>query len=167
MKMRLSVAVLAVILGLSVCAVADINDLGAPSQFSDPSQFQVEYLGNFYCQSPNGSFCPDFADWGGTSAGYIQFDAPGGGIDAYLWDDGTGFLTFASGVALTPPPSGLPLLGIVTEDGTLQQVNQFFPGGVQRPLFVESPVVPEPSTLLLFGPAALFLFGWTRRFWRG
>jgi hypothetical protein len=164
MKVQVTFAVLAVILGLSVCAAADItNDSGAPA-----SQYQVEYLGIFYCQSQTGSYCPDFANWGGTAAGYIELKDPNGTIDAYLWDDGTGELSFASGVALVPPPGGLPLLGIIVEDGTLQQVNEDYPGGEERPLYVESPVsTPEPSTLLLFGPAALFLFGRARRFWRG
>ncbi len=162
MKVQVAFAVLAVILGLSVCAAADINDSGAPA-----SQFEVEYLGNFYCQSQTGSYCPDFAAWGGTAAGYVEFKDPGGAIDAYLWVDGTGELSFASGSAIVTPPAGIPLLGILTEDGTLQQVNQFYPGGDLRPLFVESPITPEPSTLLLFGPAALFLFGRARRFWRG
>jgi len=167
MKARLSLAalaVLAVVTILPVCAVADLNESGsAPAG----SQFEVEYLGNFYCQSQSGSLCTDFALWGGTAAGYVEFKSPGGGIDAYLWVDGTGELTFASGVDLQAPPAGIPLLGIITEDGTLQQVNQLYPGGLLRPMYVESPTVPEPSTLLLFGPAALFLFGRARRFWRG
>lgn len=165
MKVHLSLAVLvvvAVVTMLPICAVADLNEPAGPPA---GSQFEVEYLGNFYCQSPSGSLCLDFATWGGTAGGYIEFKDPGGVIDAYLWVDGTGLLSFASGIALTPPPAGLPLLGIITEDGTLQQVNQLYPGGELRPLFVE--IVPEPSTLLLFGPAALFLFGRARRFWRG
>jgi len=165
MKVPLSLAVLAVVLGLAICASADLNEsgLGAPPA---GSQFEVLYLGTPYCVSPTGSYCPDFATWGGTAGGYLEFKDPGGAIDAYLWVDGTGKLSFASGSALVAPPPGLPLLGIITEDGTLQQVNQLYPGGLTRPLYVESPIVPEPSTLLLFGPAALFLFGGARRFWR-
>jgi hypothetical protein len=162
MKVPLSVGILTVVLGLSICAVADLNDSSAPA-----GQFEVEYLGNFYCQSQTGSYCPDFALWGGTASGYVEFKDPSGTIDAYLWVDGTGELSFASGSALQAPPAGLVHLGTITEDGTLQEVNQLYPGGGLRPLFVESPTTPEPSTLLLFGPAALFLFGRARRFWRG
>jgi len=163
MKMRLVLGVVAVLAGFSVCAVADIAGAGGPPP---GGEFEVLFLGTPYCVSQGGSYCPDFATWGGTAGGYVEFKDPGGAIDAYLWVDGTGELSFASGSALMTPPAGLPLLGIVTEDGTLQEVDQFYPGGVTRPLFVESPTVPEPSTLLLFGPAAVFLFKRARRFRR-
>ena len=161
MKIRLALGVLAVIVTVSVCAVAGTID--------DTGGFEVLYKNAPYCVSTTGSFCPDFALWGPTAGGYVEFKDPGGTIDAYLWVDGTGELTFASGVDIVPPPAGLPLLGIVTEDGTLQEVDQFYPGGVTRPLFVESPVgtTPKPSTILLVGPAAVLLFNRARRFGRG
>ena len=159
MKMRLILGVMAVLAAFSPCALADLAGAGgAPG-----GQFEVLFLGTPYCVSQTGSYCPDFAMWGGTAGGYVEFKDMGGAIDAYLWVDGTGELTFASGTKLTTPPAGLPLLGIVTEDGMLDEVDQFYPGGVTRPLYVESPTVPEPSTLLLFGPAAVFLFNRARR----
>jgi PEP-CTERM motif-containing protein len=163
MKMRLVLGVIVVLATFSVCAVADLSGVGAPPP---GGQFEVEFLGTFYCVSQTGSYCPDFADWGGTAGGYVEFKAPGGAIDAYLWVDGTGELSFASGSAIVTPPAGLPLLGVITEDGKLDEVDEDYPGGVERPLYVESPTVPEPSTLLLFGPAAVFLFKRARRFGR-
>jgi len=155
MKVPLSLAVMAVVLALAVGAFA------SPS--GDDS---VLYLGQVYCQGLE--YCPDFATWGGTAAGYVELlDKDGKTISDYLWVDYSGHLFFESAPLNTPPPSGLPFLGSLIENGQLQEVDQFFPGGVTRPLFIQSNDVPEPSTLLLFGPAALFLFGRARRFWRG
>jgi PEP-CTERM motif len=155
MKARLVVGVLAVVVTLSVCAVADLDE--------------VLYQGTLYCVGQDN--CQAFATWGGTAAGYVELLEPGGGsVSDYIWVDFTGQLWFeskdANGNFGALPPAGLPLLGTLIENGTLQEVDQFFPGGVTRPLFVESPSVPEPSTLWLFGPAAIFLFNRARRFRR-
>lgn len=158
MKVKVSLAVLAVlavISVLSVCAMAD----------------EVVYRNTPYCVGVDD--CEAFASWGGTAAGYVELlDSPGGKIGDYIWVDSQGILWFESdngtGTFGALPPAGLPLLGTLVENGQLQEVDQFFPGGVTRPLFVQSELdTPEPSTLLLFGPAALFLFGRARRFWRG
>src|SRR5271166_2189884 len=155
MKMRLVLSVFAVLVTLSVCAVAGVID------------DEVLYKGNLYCV--NQDDCQAFATWGGTAAGYVTLLEPDGKtISDYIWVDFTGELWFESdqggGKFGALPPKGLPFLGSLIEDGTLQEVDQFFPAGVTRPLFVESnPPVPEPSTLLLFGPAAVFLFNRARR----
>ena len=157
MKAPVSLAVLAVfavISILSICAVAD----------------EVVYRDAPYCVGIDD--CEAFATWGGTAAGVVELlDSPGGKISDYIWVDFTGKLWFESdngtGNFAALPPAGLPLLGTLVENGSLQEVDQFFPGGVTRTLFVQSELdTPEPSTLLLFGPAALFLFGRARRFWR-
>lgn len=155
MKIRLVLGVLAVVVTLSVCAVADLDE--------------VLYQGNLYCVGIDN--CQAFAAWGGSSAGYVELLEPGGGsVSDYIWVDFTGELWFeskdANGGFGALPPAGLPLLGSLIEDGTLQEVDQFFPGGGTRPLFVESPTVPEPSALMLFGPGAVFLFNRARRFRR-
>jgi PEP-CTERM motif len=122
--------------------------------------------------------CRDFANWGGTAGNsyVVLYEADGHTISDYLWIDSTGEMTFesklADGTFAELPPSGFVFLGGLMEDGTLQEMDQFFPGspGSNRTLFIQSDVVegttPEPSTLLLFGPAAAFLFGRARRFWR-
>jgi hypothetical protein len=148
-------AALAVISILSVCAAAD----------------EVLYRDTPYCVGIDN--CQAFAVWGGTAAGYVELlDSPGGKISDYIWVDFQGNLWFESdngtGQFGALPPAGLPFLGSLVENGQLQEVDQFFPGGVTRPLFIQSELdTPEPSTLLLFGPAALFLFGRARRFWQG
>jgi PEP-CTERM motif-containing protein len=157
MKMRLVLAVLAVLVTLSASAVADLDE--------------VLYQGVVYCLGVDN--CPNFATWGGSAAGYVELLEPGGGsVSDYIWVDFTGELWFeskdANGNFGALPPAGLPLLGTLIENGSLQEVDQWFPGGGTRPLFVESPAaVPEPSTLLLFGPAAVFLFNRARRLRRG
>jgi len=166
MKMRLVLGVLgvlAVIATLSICAVAGPE--------GDDS---VLFKGNPYCVGLEA--CPAFAFWGPTATGYVELLEPDGKtVSDYIWVDFTGFLWFESdnengGFAALPPP-GTPFLGSLIEDGTLQEVDQFFPGGVTRPLFVQSSplegTTPEPSTLLLLGPAAVFLFNRARRFGRG
>jgi hypothetical protein len=163
-KMTLVLGVIGVLMTLSICAVAGIsNDVGV---------FEVVFLGNAYCVSQTGSYCEVDTPgiWGGTAAGYISLFDPNGTLDAYLWTDGDSDIWFASGDKIVPPPAGLPYLGSMTEDGSLQTVTQFWPGGWDsRLLQVESPVgtTPEPSTLLLVGPAAAFLLSRIRRFGRG
>ena len=166
MKVRLLLgvfAVLCVVATLSVCAVAQGG--------SDSVLFENKP----YCV--NNDDCEAFAFWGPTAGGYVELLEPDGSgkVSDYIWVDAKGFLWFESdddqkcGGFCVLPPAGLPLVGTLVENGTLQEVDQFFPGGVTRPLFVESqePSVPEPSTLLLFGPAAVFLFNRARRFGRG
>jgi hypothetical protein len=146
------------VMSLAVPAVADL----APA----PSQNQVEFLGVFYCQGLD--WCPDFAFWGPTAAGYIELTV-NGAPDVYLWVDAQGYLTFEYTPLNVPPPAGLPLLASIPETGDLQEVNQYFPGGVLRPLYVESQLqsTPEPATLWMFGPVAVFLFNRARRALRG
>ena len=160
MKMRLILAVLAVIATLPTCTVAD------------PTGDEVLFLGLPYCIGQDD--CRDFAYWGGTTpAGYVELtEADGVTPSDYLWVDFNGTMTFESelpgGGFAELPPAGLPLFGKLVEDGTLQEVDQFFPGGVNRPLFIESELdTPEPSTLFLIAPAAVFLFNRARRFGRG
>jgi hypothetical protein len=163
MNVSFSLGVLAAVLALNLCALGDLDE--------------VLYLGLPYCMGLDD--CRNFADWGATPAGYlVLYDADGHTISDYFWVNGNGFMTFESrlpnGGFGELPPANLPFLGGLIENGSLQQVNQFFPGAVQRPLFLEStadtttpqPATPEPSTLLLFGPAAVFLYGRARRFWR-
>jgi hypothetical protein len=160
MKTRL---VLGVLVTLAVCSVFAIAG-AAPAGGTD----EVLYRGTPYCV--NNDDCEAFANWGPTTAGYIELLEPDGSgqVSDYLWVDFTGHLWFESrdpgGTFAALPPAGLPLLGTLVEDGTLQEVDQFFPGGETRPLFVESDsTTPEPSTLLLVGPAAVFLFNRARR----
>jgi hypothetical protein len=155
-RVLIAVAVLTVVLAFSLCAFAD--------------QDEVVFEGQTFCLGQDD--CRNFATWGPTAGGYVVlFEADGHTISDYLWINPDGTMTFESdnasgGFALLPPASD-PFLGGFIETGGLQQVNQLFPGGATRPLFILSKVdTPEPSTLLLFGPAALFLFGRARRFWR-
>jgi len=152
MKFRLAVGILVALFALSLCAYAD-ND-------------SVLYLGQVYCQGVD--WCPSFAFWGPDAAGYVELLEPDGKtISDYLWVDARGFLYFESDPLNFTPPPGLPLLGSLIETGQLQEVDQFFPAGQTRPLFIQSepPQTPEPSTLLLFGSAVGILFGVRRRFW--
>jgi hypothetical protein len=159
MKLLLSLGVFAAVLALNLYALAGSTD-------------EVVFEGQPFCI--NQDDCQNFALWGGeTPAGYVVlYEADGHTISDYLWvDPTTGLMTFESdlpgGGFAKLPPAGLPFFGGFIEDGTLQQVNQLFPGGGGRPLFIESSIdTPEPSTLLLLGPAAVFLFGRARRLWR-
>ena len=164
MKTRMLLGVLAVIATLSVCALAQSD--------------QVVYKGTPYCVGNED--CEAFAFWGPTPVGYVELLEPDGSgqVSDYIWVDYTGHLWFESddnpacgGSFCTTPQlqsPGIPLLGTLVENGQLQEVDQFFPAGVTRPLFVQSVEgTPEPSTLLLFGPAAVFLFNRARRFGRG
>jgi hypothetical protein len=155
-KASIAVAVLAVVLAFSLCAFAD--------------QDEVVFEGQTFCLGSDD--CQNFATWGPTAGGYVVlYEADGHTISDYIWTNPDATLTFesrtASGFALTPPTNDVFLGGLI-ENGQLQEIDQFFPAGATRPLFVLSKVdnTPEPSTLLLFGPAAMFLFGRARRLWR-
>ena len=156
MKWPILLGVLAVVFALTVSAIA------SPSTPSDDTDL-VLYLGQVYCLQMD--WCPDFAFYGaGTPVGYVELTEPDGTPSDYLWVDHQGFLTFESDPLTISPPAGLPLLGKLVEDGTLQEVDQFFPGGGSRPLYMQSGTddgatlessapglpAPEPSTLLLF-----------------
>ena len=158
MKLLLSLGVFAAVLALSLPALGGSTD-------------EVLFLGQPFCI--NQDDCRNFALWGDdTPAGYVVlYEADGHTISDYLWvDPTTGLMTFEStqpgGGFAELPPAGLPFFGGIIETGQLQQMNELFAGGGGRPLFIESSDTPEPSTLLLLGPAALFLFGRARRFWR-
>jgi hypothetical protein len=121
-------------------------------------------------------WCPDFAFWGtGTPTGYVELTEPDGTPSDYLWIDYQGNMTFESNPLTISPPAGLPLLGQLVEDGTLQEIDQFFPNGRSRPLFIQSETgdgitsqssAPEPSSLYLLAPAAGLAYRRARRFWR-
>jgi hypothetical protein len=166
MKVFLAAGVLAAVLAVNLCAFAD--------------QDEVVYRGNVFCAGVDN--CQNFANWGITPPGYVVlYEANGRTISDYLWVNFNGLMTFESdnssgGFAHLPPP-GIPFLGGFIENGLPQEVDFLFPGfsGSGRTLFIESKVdtsngskidnaVPEPSTLLLVGPAALFLLGRARRF---
>jgi hypothetical protein len=162
LRVSLSAGVLAVVFALSLCAVAESED-------------QVVFRGHTFCLGLED--CPHFADWGPTAGGVvILFEADGVTPSDYLWMTPDGFMTFESdnesGGFARLPPAGLPVVGTLIENGDFQEIDFFFPGfpGSNRTLTILSDNVggttPEPSTLLLFGPAAVFLFSRARRFWR-
>jgi PEP-CTERM motif len=164
-----SLVILSAVFALTaVCAFAD------PIPTTDvPVTQEVVYLGNTYCI--NQTYCPDFAPWFGVSGGYVEFLGPNGAPAEYIWTNTyaghASTLTFedlAGCLSCTAPPAYDPLLGVLNESPNLQQVNQFFPGAANLPLFVlSSSTTPEPSTLLLFGSAGVLVFGtMRRRFWR-
>jgi PEP-CTERM motif len=167
-KVLLSVGVLAAVFALSLCAAAgpiDPNAVTVAPGPGDPITEEVVFLGETFCI--NTPYCPEFASWGGTAGGFVEFLGPDGQPAEYIWTNRDGTLTFESLPLNVPPPSYDPLLGILHESDMLQEVDQFFPGGVTRPLFVlSSPSVPEPSTFLLFGSAGVMMFGRIRRFLR-
>jgi hypothetical protein len=150
----------------------------SPSVVANPSTptggtDSVVFLGQTYCLAMD--WCPDFAFYGAmTPAGYVELTEPDGTPSDYLWADSQGYLTFESTPLNVPPPPGLPMLGKLVEDGTLQEVDQFFPAGRTRPLFMQSPAdegltaqpTPEPSTLWLLAPAAGLAYHRVRRSWR-
>jgi hypothetical protein len=161
MKASLILAVIAFVLALNLCAFAD--------------QDEVIFRGNVFCLGVDD--CRDFANWGPTAGNsyVVLYDADGHTISDYLWIDSSGLMTFQSelpgGGFAELPPAGSLFLGGLIETGSPQEVDVFFPGfpGSGRTLLIASKVdttTPEPSTLLLLGPAALFLFGRARRFWR-
>ncbi len=166
MKLPLQ-GILAVVLSLTLPAVA-----GPVSPDTDTDS--VLFLGQTYCLEMD--WCPAFAFYGVlTPAGYVELTEPDGTPSDYLWVDYQGYLTFESTPLTIPPPPGLPLLGKLVEDGTLQEIDQFFPGGRSRPLFMQSGTddglrsqssTPEPSTILLLGSAAGVAYQRARRYWR-
>ena len=166
MKLPL-LGVLAVVLSLTLPAVA-----GSVSPDTDIDS--VLFLGQTYCLDMD--WCPAFAFYGVlTPAGYVELTEPDGTPSDYLWVDLQGYLTFESTPLTISSPPGLPLLGKLVEDGTLQEIDQFFPGGRSRPLFMQSGTddgltsqssTPELSTVLLFGSAAGVAYQRARRYWR-
>jgi hypothetical protein len=158
-KVLLAFGIVAVVLALNLSAIAGSTD---------PVNEEVVYLGVTYCV--NMPLCTIPVPWGGTAGGYVEFLGPNGQPSEYIWTNAQapGLLTFESEPLNELPPSYDPLLGVLNEGPGLQQVNQFFPGAVDRPLFVlsnEPTTTPEPSTLLLFGSAGVMLFARRSRFW--
>jgi hypothetical protein len=159
-KAALALSVVAFVLALNLCAYAD--------------QDEVIFRGTTFCLGVDD--CRDFATWGPTAGGYVVlYEADGTTISDYLWISPNGKMTFESnlpgGGFAQLPPADLPFLGGAIENGGLEEMDQLFPGflGSGRTLFLDSKVdgtTPEPSTLLLIGPAALYVFGRARRFWR-
>ena len=116
-----------------ICTTGILAAETSSSNQSAGSTEEVVYKGTVYCL--NIRYCPDFAFWGNSPPGYITL-TQGGKPVVYLWVDFTGLLTFESSPLNVPPPKGLPLLGTLVANGTLQEVDQFFPQGGDRPLFV-------------------------------
>lgn len=171
------------ILALAPPASADqvASDPLAANSHDMEGDDQVLFKGQFYCVGVED--CRQFAFWGkvtARSAGYVVLTEPDGFTPSdYIWVDINGFLWFESddesGGFAVLPPAYLRKLGSLVEDGTLQEVDQFFSPNPGRTLFVQSSPVeravseastPEPSTLLLVGPAAVLLFSRMRRSWR-
>jgi hypothetical protein len=167
MKIRVfvSTGILVAVLALSLCTFAD-------SASSPGVTNEVVYLGNTYCV--NQTYCPDFAPYFGIAGGSVEFLGPNGEPAEYIWTNthpgSVSTLTFedlAGCLSCMGPPAYDPLLATLHESDMLQQVNQYFPGAGDLPLFVlSSQATPEPSTLLLFGSAGMLVFGRVRRFWR-
>jgi PEP-CTERM motif len=111
-------------------------------------------------------YCPNFAYWGSTPPEYVELTGADGTPSDYLWVDTKGEITFETSPLNIPPPPGLPLLGELVENGTFQEVDQVFPAGSNRPLYVAgggqmmlaSPA-PEPTTLWMFGAGGFALLG--------
>ncbi len=134
----------------------------------DPSGSNAEvlFLGQLYCEQQQ--YCPNFAYWGTTPPGYVELTTADGTPSDYLWVAVNGELTFESAPLNIPPPAGLPLLGELVENGMFQEVNQFFPAGSNRPLYIEdgsggqkiaSSSTPEPTTLWMFGAGGFAFLG--------
>ena len=169
-KVLLSVGVVAAVLALNLCAFGgaiepDAVTVAPGNQGDPPVTEEVIFLGQTFCV--NTPWCPNFALWGGTAGGYIEFLGPDNLPAEYLWTNADGTLTFESLPLNVPPPAYDLLLATLHESDMLQQVNQDFAGGITRPLMVlSSSAVPEPSTFLLFGSAGVMMFGRIRRSWR-
>jgi hypothetical protein len=164
-----SLRVLVVVLALTLPAFA-----GSASPSGEPDY--VVFLGQTYCLGMD--WCPDFAFYGPptTPVGYVELTDASGAPTDYLWVDYGGNMTFESNPRDNPPPPGLPLLGKLVETGTLQEVDQFFPAGWRRPLFIDGgsdrdgitsqTSAPDPPTLLLLGSAAALGYRRARRGFR-
>ncbi len=165
MKAPRPLRVLVFLLALTIPAFADLaNSPGEPEY--------VLYLGQTYCLGMD--WCPDFAFYGTmTPVGYVELTDTSGAPTNYLWVDNQGEMTFESMPLNDPPPPGLPLLGQLVETGSLQEIDQFFPGGRSRPLFINGgstdhdmrslSSVPDPPTFLLLGSAAGLAYRRARR----
>lgn len=122
-------AAFAVVATLPVCAAAR----------SAGNTDEVLFRGNLYCIGLED--CRAFAFWGNTPGGYVEFLDGSGKTSGYIWVDLSGLLWFearnASGGFGALPPANLPFLGSLAVNGQLQEVDQFFPAGATRPLFVQ------------------------------
>lgn len=165
MKAPRPLRVLVVLLVLTVPAFA-----GLANPSGDPDY--VVFLGQTYCLGID--WCPNFAFYGrATPIGYVELTDTSGAPTDYLWIDYQGNMTFESNPLNNPPPSSLPLLGQLVETGTPQEVDQFFPAGQSRPLFINGgsthdgmtsqSSAPDPPSLWLLGSAAGLVYRRARR----
>ena len=166
MKAPRPLRVLVTLLALTIPAFADSASPSGELEY-------VVFLGQTYCLGME--WCPNFAFYGAltTPVGYIELTDSSGAPTDYLWIDYQGNMTFESSPLNNPPPPGLPLLGQLVETGTLQEVDQFIPGGRGRPLFINGggdqdgitsqSSAPDPPTLLLLGSAAGLAYRRARR----
>ena len=122
-----------------ICTTGILAAETSPSNQPVGSSELVVYRSTPYCLDT--PYCPDFAFWGHSPPGYITL-THGGKPVVYLWVDVTGLLTFECSPLNVPPPRGLPLLGTLVDNGMLQEVDQFFPQGGDRSLFVQYEVRP-------------------------
>lgn len=129
MRMPLLLDTLGVVLALTV-------SLSASSSGPGSSDDSVLFMGQIYCEQLQ--YCPDFAFWGNSPSGYVELTKADGTPTDYLWVDISGQMTFESSPLKIRPPAGLPLVGTLVADGTYQEVDQFFPAGSNRPLFIQS-----------------------------
>ncbi len=133
MKVLRSMGVLAIVLTLAGSVIANPS---RPSGGTD----SVLFLGQLYCIQM--LWCPTFAFYGAsTPVGYVELTTADGAPTAYLWIDHRGFITFECRSLNVPPPVGLPLLGMLVDDGRLQEIDQFFPAGASRPLFIQCEIM--------------------------
>ena len=136
---RLSVLRILRLVFFLICTTGILAAETSPSNQPVGSIEEVVYRGTVFCL--NTRYCPDFAFWGNFPPGYITLTR-GGKPVVYLWVDFTGLLTFECSPLNVPPPRGLPLLGTLVDNGMLQEVDQFFPQGGTRALFVQYEVLP-------------------------
>ena len=130
MKFPVSLRILPFVLILTAVTAADHT---RPIGNGD----SVLFLGEPYCVQMD--WCPTFAFYGSsTPVGYVELTDSEGDPIALLWVDGNGLMTFESSPLKVPPPAGLPLLGALVANGRLQEVDQFFPAGASRSLFMQT-----------------------------